>query len=60
MFRIDVDQPGLDAVYARVHNVQAASLERLGLLTPDQSSQPYSALYVREGLFGAYKPVREW
>lgn len=60
MFRIDVDQPGLDAVSARVHNVQAPSLERLGLLTPDQSAQPYSALYVREGLFGADTPVREW
>lgn len=60
MFRIDVDQPGLDAVSARVHNVQAPTLEQLGLLTPDQSAQPYFALYVREGLFGADTPVREW
>lgn len=59
-FRIDVEQPGLDAVSARVQNVQAPSLERLGLLTPDQSSRPYSALYVREGLFAADTPVREW
>lgn len=60
MFRIDVDQPGLDAVPARVSGVQAPSLERLGLLTPDQSAEPCSALYVREGNFGADTPVREW
>jgi len=60
MFRIDVEQPGLDAVSARVQNVQASSLERLGLLTPAQSARPDSALYVREGLFGADTPVREW
>jgi len=60
MFRIDVEQPGLDAVSARVQNVQVPSLERLGLLTPAQSAQPDSALYVREGLFGADTPVREW
>ncbi len=60
MFRIDVEQPGLDSVSARVQNVQSPSLERLGLLTPDQSAQPYSVLYVREGLFGADTPVREW
>jgi uncharacterized protein YqjF (DUF2071 family) len=60
MFRIDVEQPGLDAVSARVQSVQAASLEQLGLLTPDQSAQPHSALYVREGLFAADTPVREW
>lgn len=60
MFRIDVEQPGLDSVSARVQNVQAPSLERLGLLTPEQSAQPYSALYVHEGLFGADTPVREW
>jgi len=60
MFRIDVEQPGLDAVSARVQSVQAPILEQLGLLTPDQSVQPYSALYVREGLFAADTPVREW
>lgn len=60
MYRIDVDQPGLVAVSARAQNVEAPSLERLGLLTPDQSAQPYSVLYVREGLFGADTPVREW
>lgn len=60
MYRINGDQPSLDAVSARVHNVRAPSLEQLGLLTPDQSAQPYSALYVVEGLFGADTPVREW
>jgi uncharacterized protein YqjF (DUF2071 family) len=60
MFRIDVEQPELESILARVQNVRAPSLERLGLLTPDQSAQPYSALYVREGLFGADTPVREW
>jgi len=60
MFRINVEQPGLDAVPARVQSVQAPSLEQLGLLTPDQSAQSYSALYVREGLFAADRPVREW
>ena len=60
MYRIDVEQPPLDSVAARVENVQVPSLELLGLLTPDQSAHPYSALYVREGLFGAGTPVREW
>ena len=60
MFRIDVQQSGLDSVLARVHNVKAPGLERLGLLTPDQGAKPYSALYVREGLFAADMPVREW
>jgi hypothetical protein len=60
MFRIDVEQPGLDTVSARVQSVQAPILEQLGLLTPVQSAQPYSALYVREGLFAADTPVREW
>ena len=60
VFRIDVDQPSLDAVNARVRNVQAPALERLGLLTPGQSAQPHSALYVVEGSFGADKPTREW
>ena len=60
MFRIDVEQPPLDSVSARVQNVQAPSLERLGLLTPDHAAKPYSALYAREGLFGAHTPIREW
>jgi uncharacterized protein YqjF (DUF2071 family) len=59
-FRIDVEQPGLDAVSARVQNVQAPILEQLDLLTPVESAHPYSALYVREGLFAADTPVREW
>jgi uncharacterized protein YqjF (DUF2071 family) len=60
MFRIDAEQPALASISARVHNVQAPSLEGLGVLTPEQSARPLSALYVREGLFGADTPVREW
>ncbi len=60
MFRIDVEQPKLESVAARVHNVQAPSLERLGLLTPDQSGRPFSVLYARDGMFGADTPVRQW
>lgn len=60
MYRIDVEQSGLDSVSARLQNVKAPSLERLGLLNTDQSPLPYSALYVREALFGADTPVREW
>ena len=60
MFRIDVQQPGLDAVSACIENVQAPSLQQLGLLTPDQTALPCSALYVREASFGADTPVREW
>ena len=60
MYRINVEQPGLLSVTARVQNATAPGLERLGLLTADQASQPYSTLFVREGLFGADAPVREW
>jgi len=60
MYRINVEQPGLDSVFALIENVRSPSLERLGLLTEDQSARPHSALYVREGLFGADIPVREW
>ena len=59
-YRIDVEQPGLASVSAQIQKVKSPSLENLGLLTTDQSAQPYSALYVREGLFGANAPVREW
>jgi uncharacterized protein YqjF (DUF2071 family) len=58
VFRIDVEQPGLDTVPARVQKVSAPILEQLGVLTPDQSKRPYSALYVREALFGASTPIR--
>ena len=58
VFRIEVEQPGLHTVPARVQNVAAPSLEQLGVLTPDQSARPYSALYVREALFGASTPTR--
>jgi hypothetical protein len=60
MYRIDVEQPGLDSVSACVQSVTSPSLERLGLLTKAQSAKPYSTLYVREGLFAANTPVREW
>ena len=60
MFRISVQQPGLDAVPARPQIVQAASLEQLGLLARQESGNPYSVLYVREALFEADTPVREW
>lgn len=60
MFRISVQQPGLDAVPARPQIIQAASLEQLGLLAPQESGKPYSVLYVREALFEADTPVREW
>jgi len=58
VFRIEVEQPGLHTVAARVQNVAAPSLERLGVLTSDQSARPYSMLYVREALFGARTPTR--
>jgi Uncharacterized conserved protein (COG2071) len=60
MFRISVQQPGLDAVPARPQIVQAAGLEQLGLLTRQESGKPYSVLYVREALFESDTPVREW
>ena len=60
MFRINVQQPGLDAVQARPQLVKAASLEHLGLLTTEESGRPYSVLYVREALFEADTPVRAW
>lgn len=60
MFRIDVEQPGLESVSARVEKVQARSFEQLGVLTPDQTAFPCSVLYVREALFGADSPVRVW
>lgn len=58
-FRIDVQHSRLEAVPARAQNVASPSLERLGLLTPDQSANPNSVLYVREAVFGADTPVRE-
>ncbi len=58
VFRIEVEQPGLHTVPARVQKVAAPSLEQLGVLTPDQSARPYSALYVRETLFAATTPTR--
>ena len=60
MYRIDVEQTGLESISALIQNVKAPGLERIGLLTAEQSARPYSVLYVREGLFGADAPIREW
>ena len=60
MFRINVEQLGLNAVSGRCQSVEVPGLEQIGLLTPDQSVRPYSVLYAPEALFGADTPVREW
>jgi uncharacterized protein YqjF (DUF2071 family) len=59
MFKIDVEQPGLDSVSARVVRAEAPRLEQLGLLNSEESTRPHSALYVREASFGANMPTRE-
>lgn len=58
VFRVDVEQPGLQTLPGRVQNVASPSLEHLRVLTPDQSARPSSVLYVREALFGANTPTR--
>jgi len=58
MFKIEIDQPGLNTIGGRVESVEGQRLEELRLLTADQSSQPYSALYVRETVFGTDMPTR--
>lgn len=58
VFKIEVEQPGLVAVPARVRSIDAASLQRLGVLTPDEAAHPHSVFYVREALFGANMPTR--
>lgn len=60
MYRLDVEQNGLDSVSAKVQQVRAPGLERLGLLDADQSRQPSSAFYVSEAVFGANAPARAW
>jgi hypothetical protein len=59
MFKIEVDQPGLDSQRARIVRATAPRLEQLGLLGSEESSRPHSALYVREASFGANMPTRE-
>jgi hypothetical protein len=49
----------LGAISARIESARAPRLEQLGLLTPDESSRPSSALYVREALFKTKPPTRE-
>jgi uncharacterized protein YqjF (DUF2071 family) len=58
IFKIDVEQSGLDSVSARVVSAGAPRLEQLGLLDSDESVQPVSVLYVRESLFAADMPTR--
>jgi|SRR5215510_11648222 len=60
LFRIDVEHPMLSAVSARIESARSPRLEQLGLLTADKSSCPSSALYVREALFKAKPPTREY
>jgi uncharacterized protein YqjF (DUF2071 family) len=57
MFKIEVEQPGLESVAAGVVSAKAPRLEQLGLLDLE-SIRPHSALYVREALFGANMPTR--
>lgn len=59
IFKVQVDQPGLDSVSARVVRAQAPRLEQLGLLDSEESTRPHSALYVRDAWFGADVPTRE-
>lgn len=58
MYKIEVEQPGLDSVCARVVSARSPRLEQLGLLNSDESTPAHSALYVRESLFGANMPTR--
>jgi uncharacterized protein len=60
VFKIRVEQPGLNCVSARVESVAAPRLEQLGLLPAGGATQPHSALYVREASFGADMPTRAW
>lgn len=59
IYKVQVDQPGLDTVSARVVRAEAPRLEQLGLLDSEESTRPHSALYVREAWFGADIPTRE-
>jgi uncharacterized protein YqjF (DUF2071 family) len=59
MFKIEIEQPGLDSVSARVVRGRSPRLEQLGLLNSEESTRPHSALYVREASFAANMPTRE-
>ena len=59
IFKVQVDQPCLESVSARVVRAHAPRLEQLGLLDSEESTRPHSALYVREAWFGADVPTRE-
>jgi hypothetical protein len=58
IFKIQVEQEGLDSIPARVESVKASRLEQLGVLALDRPTEPYSALYVREAAFAAHTPTR--
>jgi len=60
MFRIDVEQSGLEAVVARIEHLQPPALVRLKLMESEQAPAPISVLYVNKALFEADTPVREW
>lgn len=59
MFKIEVEHPCLNSVSARVVRAESPRLEQLGLLSPEESTQPHSALYVGEASFAANMPARE-
>lgn len=59
LFRFDVEHSALDAVAAGIDSIDAPWLEQIGLLTAKEASEPHSAFYVREALFGANTPTRE-
>lgn len=59
MFKVQVEQAGLESISARVVRAQAPRLEQLGLLDSEESTRPHSALYVREAWLGADIPTRE-
>jgi len=60
MFRIDVEQSGLEAVNARIEHLQPPALVRLKLMESEKAQAPISVLYVSKALFEADTPVREW
>lgn len=60
MFRIDVEQTGLEAVVARIDQLQPPGLVRLKLIESEHAPLPISVLYVNKALFEADTPVREW
>jgi hypothetical protein len=60
LYRINVEQNGLKTVAGKARTVEASSLEKLGLLSPDESTRPCSVFYAPEARFAADTPVREY